>query len=281
MAQSHRVRVLGLPTWLDLERLLGVAGFEVAPEAEGTLRVEASLDRVAAADLAARLRGVGLGGRAIEIEILPPLRRADVRRARTEEARRLREGSGGFLRGGTHSDEEGKRSLTPEAIALELAQRAGAVRVVDAGCGLGGNAIAFARAGARVVAIEADAQRLALARHNASIYGVRDRIDFRLGDAVVLVPSLEADLLFVDPPWGERYDKTRVTLSELPLLARMLEQRTRFGAVWAKVPASFDPSGVPGASVRAIFGVGRGDARRVKFLLLELQGLLRLLGPGN
>ena len=47
--------------------------------------------------------------------------------------------------------------------------------MIDAGCGAGGNAIGFARGGARVTAIEQDVQRLAMARHNAEVYGVADQ----------------------------------------------------------------------------------------------------------
>src|SRR5262249_13938565 len=121
-----------------------------------------------------------------------------------------------------------------------------------------------------VIAIEREPRRLAQARHNAALYGVAHRIEFVCGDACELVPTLEAELLFVDPPWGARYDKQRVSLLHLPLLASLLEQRARFARVWAKVPPSFDPSELARATLEAYFGVGRGDGRRIKFLLLEL-----------
>ena len=103
-------------------------------------------------------------------------------------------------------DREGRVSLTPEALAVSMAAGVD-VTVVDAGCGVGGNTIAFARAGARVIAIEQDPGRLDMARHNASLYGVADRVEWIAGDATQLVPTLSADLLFVDPPWGEGYDR--------------------------------------------------------------------------
>jgi predicted RNA methylase len=143
--------------------------------------------------------------------------------------------------------------------------------VLDAACGAGGNAIGFARAGCRVTAIERDAARLEMARANARVYGVQDRIRFVAGDAQQLVPELPADLLFVDPPWGERYDKRCVRLADLPLLAALLELPRRPARLWAKVPPSFDPGSLPGCRARAVFGVGEGDARRVKFLLLDLR----------
>jgi SAM-dependent methyltransferase len=239
------------------------------PDRDG-VAAQADLPREAAADLAARLRGVGLGGESLAVEIDPVLPRGVVRDARLVEARRLRAGSAGFTRAGTHLDAEARRSLTPEALALALGRRARGAHVLDAACGAGGNAIGFARAGCRVTAVELDAARLAMARANARAYGVADRIRFIVGDALDLVPTLAAELLFVDPPWGERYDKRRVVLADLPLLAQLLARRTHGERIWAKVPPSFDPRSIPGARARAVFGVGEGDARRVKFLLLEL-----------
>jgi len=274
----HHVRVGGLPAWLDHARLLGPGAWRARAEASGEpaadpLVAEAELDTNAAAELAARLRGVGLGGHALTLTVEPALPRAAVRAARTAEARRYRAGSVGFARRGTRLDEEGRRSLTPEALALELGRRARGLRVVDACAGAGGNAIGFARAGCTVTAIELDARRLALARHNARLYGVQDRIRFVHGDAREVLASVAAELLFVDPPWGARYDKRRVLAAELPPLAELLAHAPRFATSWLKLPPSFDPASVPGARPSAWFGSGQGDARRVKFLLLELGAL--------
>ena len=205
------------------------------------------LERAAAADLTAR----------------------DVRRAYTDEARRDRERSPGFSRPEVRLDDEARVSLTPEALALRLGERARGLRVIDACAGAGGNAIGFARAGCAVVAIEINPRRLAMARHNAGVYGVADRIEFVCGDACAIMPEHEADLLFIDPPWGERYDKARVTLYDLPPSKQLLAHAPHVPKHWLKVPPSFDPSSLPGCHVEAVFGVGRGDGRRVKFLLVE------------
>jgi SAM-dependent methyltransferase len=285
----HTVLVEALPSWLDSRRLLGPTAAD-DPEGEGWtltalepgwLRAEARLDSEQAADLAARLRGVGLGGRAIACEIDPPLRRAAVRRARSEDARRRRDTSVGFERAGVRFDEEGRWSLTPEALALDIAAKAEGRLVVDAGCGLGGNSIAFARAGSPVVAIEVDRRRLELARHNARSYAVADRIRFVAGDAPSLAPEqLEAGaIVFVDPPWGRDWDRGRVGLAELPLLAAMRRVAQRAGAeLWAKLPPSFaveellaDRSG----SAEAVFGAAAGDHRRVKFVLVRVEPTCR------
>jgi hypothetical protein len=268
---AHRVRVSPLPDWLDWRRLLGPGAWQESGTAAGVRACHAELERREAADLAARLRGVGIGGEPLLVEVQPPLPRNVVRSARADEARRYRDGSPGFTRAGARVDAEGKRSLTPEALALALGRNAGEAHVLDACCGAGGNAIGFARAGCRVTAIEIDGERLELARHNARVYGVSERIRFLTGDACVLAPEITADLLFIDAPWGERYDKARVEPADLPLLAALLSHRNRFPRTWVKVPPSFDPETVPGARPQAWFGVADGDARRVKFLLLDCE----------
>lgn len=265
MAPSREVRVDGVPTWVDAARLLGAGPWQ----ADGAAWV-AALPTEAAADVDARLRGLSLAGRPVLVSVRPPLRRDDVRAARTRDARARRDTSPGFSRPGARLDPEGRWSLTPEALALWLGRRARGRDVVDLGCGAGGNAIGFARAGCRVLAIERDAARLELARHNARVYGVADAIRFRQADADALWDELSGDLLWVDPPWGVDWDRERVTA--LPLLAPAADAvaRGRFSTLWAKVPPSFDPAALPRAAARAVFGHAPGDRHRIKFVWLSL-----------
>lgn len=53
-----------------------------------------------------------------------------------------------------------------------------------------------------VLAIDIDPVRLDLARHNAVVYNVADRIDFVQGDFLELAPHLLGDVVFLSPPWG-------------------------------------------------------------------------------
>jgi len=110
-------------------------------------------------------------------------------------------------------DRVGWYSVTPELIANQIAERCRCDTIVDAFCGVGGNAIAFAQACERVIAIDNDETRLRLARHNAAIYGVADRIEFVLGDFVQFAKTLTGrgetrqggrivDVVFLSPPWG-------------------------------------------------------------------------------
>ncbi|KAG6852997.1 hypothetical protein C0991_007679 [Blastosporella zonata] len=109
-------------------------------------------------------------------------------------------------------DEEGWYSVTPELVADQIAERCRCDTILDAFCGVGGNAIAFAKTCQRVIALDTSPTRLALARHNAQIYGVADRIEFILSDYISFAKTYTAlphtqrarniDVVFLSPPWG-------------------------------------------------------------------------------
>ncbi|RVE61031.1 hypothetical protein OJAV_G00166750 [Oryzias javanicus] len=108
---------------------------------------------------------------------------------------------------GIRLDREGWFSVTPEKIAEHIALRVKhsfptSELVIDAFCGVGGNTIQFALTGKRVLAVDIDAVKLDLARHNAEVYGVAQRIDFLQGDFLQLAPRLRGDVVFLSPPWG-------------------------------------------------------------------------------
>ncbi|XP_064848844.1 trimethylguanosine synthase isoform X2 [Oncorhynchus masou masou] len=107
---------------------------------------------------------------------------------------------------GIKLDHEGWFSVTPEKIAEHIALRVQesfhSELIIDAFCGVGGNAIQFALTGKRVLAIDIDPVRLALAQHNAQVYKVAEYIDFVQGDFLQLAPRLRADVVFLSPPWG-------------------------------------------------------------------------------
>lgn len=274
-APRVRVQVEGLPTWLDARRLLDSPGLQLSAGPDGRCRAQGVLPPREAADLAARLRGVGLDGRLLSVQVEPALPRALIRAARTVDARRRRATSVGFSRTGARLDVQGRYSLTPEALALrmgEAAAAAGLLRVLDAGAGAGGNAIGFARAGCQVMAVEQDAARLALCRHNARVYGVQGSIRCACGDALQAASGDEgraAQLWFVDPPWGPHWNRERTGLSDFPLLASLAALPGR-PPLWAKLPPSFEVAQLPGAVPTALFGEGEGDRSRVKCVWVRL-----------
>ncbi|XP_037088496.1 LOW QUALITY PROTEIN: trimethylguanosine synthase-like [Pollicipes pollicipes] len=103
---------------------------------------------------------------------------------------------------GVQLDRDGWFSVTPEHIARHLADRCRADVIVDAFCGVGGNAIQFAATCRLVIAVDICPERVRLARHNAAVYGVQHNIQFVVGDFFRLAPRLHADAVFLSPPWG-------------------------------------------------------------------------------
>jgi len=104
---------------------------------------------------------------------------------------------------GIQLDRESWFSVTPEAIAKHIAERCQSDLIVDAFCGVGGNTIQFAQTCSHVIAIDIDPEKIQKARINAQIYGVEDRIEFIVGDALKILPKLtSADVIFLSPPWG-------------------------------------------------------------------------------
>jgi SAM-dependent methyltransferase len=72
-------------------------------------------------------------------------------------------------------------------------------RVLEIGCGIGTDTINFARAGARVTAVDLSEKSLELARRRAEVFGLSDRIDFRVADAETLseaIPPEPYDLVY-------------------------------------------------------------------------------------
>lgn len=256
----RQVTVLGLPDWMPT-RLLGPGDWR--RDDQGWT---AALTTDQAALLQSRLRGHGYGGSPVQVRVRPGLKRPQVRAGRTADARLRRDTTPGFTRPGTRLDDEGRWSLTPESLALWMGRQRPPGRFLDAGCGVGGNAIGLARAGHRVIAIEQDASRLAMARHNAGIYEVADRITFVHGDVHEALGAHEVDVTFFDPPWGVDWDRERCGLTE-PLASWLAAVRSP--EVWLKLPPSFDPSECPWAEPVPVFGKAAGDRERVKFLWLR------------
>ncbi|MGW1131599.1 THUMP-like domain-containing protein [Streptomyces griseoluteus] len=74
----------------------------------------------------------------------------------------------------------------------------GVTSVADLCCGIGGDALALARAGIRVLAVDRDPLTAAVARANAEVLGLADLIEVREAD-VTGVDTAGYDAVFVDP----------------------------------------------------------------------------------
>ncbi|MCG8592438.1 MAG: class I SAM-dependent methyltransferase [Proteobacteria bacterium] len=72
-------------------------------------------------------------------------------------------------------------------------------RVLEVGCGIGTDTMNFARAGAKVTAVDLSSESLGVARQRAKVFGLEDRIDFVEANAEQLadfVPPRPYDLVY-------------------------------------------------------------------------------------
>jgi hypothetical protein len=136
------------------------------------------------------------------LEDLTWLRRAYApeRAAATLETARLRRRAAAkfALAGRMYFTREALEQASGEVVAARSAARfAGFGVVADLCCGIGGDTLALARV-ARVVAIDRDPLRLAMARANLSVHGLADRVRLICADVTALPPLL-VEAIFVDP----------------------------------------------------------------------------------
>jgi SAM-dependent methyltransferase len=84
-----------------------------------------------------------------------------------------------------------KYLVEPHIPAFAQHARWAGKRVLEIGCGLGTDTINFARAGARITAIDLSSKSLELARQRAEVFGLADRITFVEADAENLADFVE------------------------------------------------------------------------------------------
>jgi hypothetical protein len=99
------------------------------------------------------------------------------------------------------SDKDGIRFATPKPVAEYRAKKLQCKTIADISCGIGGQALHFAKYCEFVYAIEIDAKKIAFAKKNANIMGV-DNIEFIEGDALsaeVIEKLPQLDVVFSDP----------------------------------------------------------------------------------
>ncbi|MDT0308539.1 class I SAM-dependent methyltransferase [Streptomyces sp. DSM 44917] len=95
--------------------------------------------------------------------------------------------------------EQATRAPVADWRAARLAAR-GARRVADLGCGIGGDALALARAGLDVLAVDRSALACAVAAANAEALGLSSRVTVRRAAAQEVDPRAEGcDAAFADP----------------------------------------------------------------------------------
>lgn len=279
-AQADALLARLAPTVRSLPTQVTVAGWHPSiPSDVRAAIVGRSLDEpmspVDAAVLRHELDGLDLGGHPLRVSVA--MRDDEVLPAPPRDRRGgpKKRGDGSWL---PHVDAVGAWSTTPEPIAdahAQLLKETGATSVIDLFCGCGGDAIACARAGLSVIAVEREETRAQLARRNADALGVA--VAVRVGDGLATLGELQVEhpgaALFVDPPWGgaEAQDAgARAVRSWKTLLAGAEEGEdgaaariaAHDGPVLLKLPRDFAVDTLPG-EWELTWQLGTGSAARV------------------
>ena len=179
-----------------MQAQIEAAHFLTGDAGAGLLAQTAALPGDAASRiLALRKRRVDLATASLAVEIVAARHRA---RTRFPDADRL------FFTADALA-----QATSPALAHYHAGGLTGRGRVADLGCGVGMDAISFARAGCQVVAIERDPVRLLFARANARACGVEDSITFHDGDLTAF--DWSADVAYLDPSRRENNDAHRVS----------------------------------------------------------------------
>ncbi len=143
----------------------------------------------------------------------------------------------------------GLEQATRPGVAEHRAQRlaASAVRrIADLCCGVGADAIACARAGIDVLAVEIDPGTAAAAAANADLLGLAGRIEVRCADVRAVDPIAEGcDAVFIDPARRASGRRSFDPEAYLPPFSFVGELARRVPATVAKVAPGFPHDLVP------------------------------------
>ncbi|MCE7078759.1 methyltransferase domain-containing protein [Streptomyces sp. ST2-7A] len=181
---------------------------------------------------------------------------------------------------------DGVEQATRAGVAARRAERfagAGATRVVDLCCGNGGDALALARAGLEVVAVDRSPLACAVVAANAEELGLADRIRVVTGD--VTDPGTVGDVtgpgtaLFIDPARRDGRGRTFDPEAYSPPLSRALDAARRAPLAAVKIAPGIPHEALPpdaetewvsdGGEVKEAvlwFGTGAAQPRRATLL---------------
>lgn len=170
----------------------------------------------------------------------------------------------------------GLEQATRPEVAAHHARRmaaSGISRVLDLGCGIGADTLAFAAAGMEVLAVEVDPRTAAVAAANVAALGFGDRVEVVIADATEIVDG--ADLgtvgVFVDPArrsTSGRLWKVEDFTPPWSLVQRVLAESAAAGIkLGPALPHSLIPDGVEaewtshrGDTVEVVLWSGPGAA---------------------
>jgi SAM-dependent methyltransferase len=176
---------------------------------------------------------------------------------------------------------DGLEQATRTTVANWRARRftaLGVRRAADLCCGIGGDALALARAGISVLAVDRSPLTCEVARANAAALGLADRIEVRAGD-VTETDISDCDALFVDPARRAGTTRRFDPESYSPPLSWAIEVAGRVSHAALKIGPGIDHETVPaeaeaewvsdaGAVKEAVLWFGTGAPGRYRATLL-------------
>jgi len=138
-----------------------------------------------------------------------------------------------------HYRAEDLRWATPEVVAAYRAERLKCSVIADLGCGIGFQSFAFAKTCKKVYAVDMDKEKVALAKKNAEVLGIKN-IEFIHGDALSdkMVKQLkDVEIVFCDP---ERLpeERKRTVGTIAPSIPELLK---KYSVITEKIAIEFPP----------------------------------------
>ena len=145
-------------------------------------------------------------------------------------------------------DEEALYSVTDQytadKISKEIKKQFPDIQTItDMTSCIGGNTYSFSKYFESVHAIELDKLKYDYLSYNLTVLDANN-VTLHQGDSLSIVPMLQQDILFIDPPWGgpNYKDKKHIDLYlsdiELSEVCRMIKSYSKYIAL--KVPTNFD-----------------------------------------
>ena len=137
--------------------------------------------------------------------------------------------------------EQSTRVDVANARAKRFLEHAGGALVLDSTCGLGGDALALARAGVHVIAMDRELEMARMAHANLERAGQVARV--LVGDAAR--PPVDAAWWLADPDRRAEGQRSLDPERWSPALTSLLDLARKARGACIKLPPSFDPSSLP------------------------------------
>ncbi len=168
---------------------------------------------------------------------------------------------------------DGLEQATRPTVAARRATRvvhANAQRVVDLGCGIGGDLIALAQAGLSVTGVEIDATTAAVATANVDALGLTDQVQVICADARTMNVE-KFDAAFCDPARRRNGQRVFNLASYQPPWSFVLDLANRIDMVAVKVAPGIDHASIPNGAEAEWVSVD-GDVVEAALWLGKLSG---------